>query len=78
MSNVESRRVISKRRSTVGFDTTSARLPCWRVTRRSALSSTLRPVESMNSTSVMSITTPVLPVAIASFSRSENSGAVET
>ncbi len=49
-SNVESSLVISNSRRTVGLETTSAMRPCARVTRRSPLSSTLRPVESMNST----------------------------
>src|SRR4051812_47726358 len=78
MSNVESRRVISNRRSTVGLATTSESLPSARVTRRRPLSSTLSPVESMNSTPDMSITTPVVPAAIASLRRWLNSGAVVT
>src|SRR6478672_10862985 len=67
MSNVESSLVISKSRSTVGFAHASTIAPRTRVTRRSPLSSTLRPVESMKSTPVRSRITPVLPPAIASF-----------
>ena len=65
MSNVVSRRVISNSRRTVGFVHTMAMRPRWRVTRRRPLSSTLSPVESMNSTPVRSSTTAVLPRAMA-------------
>src|SRR3954454_6034436 len=78
MSKVESSRVTSKRRSTVGLETTSAMRPWERVTRRRPLSSTLRPVESMNSTPERSITTPCAPEAIASLRRALKSGAVVT
>src|SRR3954468_16722911 len=78
MSNVESSRVISKSRRTVGLETTSESLPSDRVTRRRPLSRTLRPVESINSTPDMSMTTPVVPAAIASLRRWLNSGAVVT
>ena len=74
MSNVVSRRVISNSRSTVGLVHTSAIRPPRRVTRRSPLSRTLRPVESMNDTSVRSRTTDVLPWPIASLRRLLNSG----
>src|SRR5689334_20802923 len=76
MSKVESSFVISNRRRTVGLAHARTIEPRTRVTRRSPLSRTLRPVESMNSTPVRSRITPVLPPAIAAFSRSENSGAV--
>ena len=78
MSNVESRRVISNRRRTVGLVATSAMRPCWRVTRRRPLSSTDRPVESMKSTSERSSTTAGASSWIASLSSSLNRGAVET
>src|SRR4051794_1408419 len=78
MSKVESSRVISNSRMTVGLETTSDSRPSARVTRRRPLSSTLRPVESMNSTPLMSITTPVVPAAMASLRRWLNSGAVVT
>ena len=78
MSKVASRRVISNRRSTVGLVHTSAMRPRWRVTRRSPLSSTDRPVESMNSTALRSSTTAVLPRLTASSSRTLKRGAVET
>src|SRR3954469_5054715 len=78
MSNVVSRRVISNSRSTVGFEQTRTIRPRWRVTRRSPLSRTLRPVESMNSVGVRSSTRPVLPRAIAASRRRLNSGAVLT
>src|SRR3954454_5694849 len=69
MSKVESSRVTSKRRSTVGFEMTNAMRPCARVTRRRPLSSTLRPVESMNSTPERSIATACAPESIASLRR---------
>src|SRR3954452_4779321 len=78
MSDGESSRVISNSRMTVGLETTSDSRPSARVTRRRPLSRTLRPVESMNSTPLMSITTPVVPAAIASLRRWLNSGAVVT
>src|SRR3954449_11084251 len=78
MSNVVSRRVISNSRSTVGFEQTRTIRPRWRVTRRSPLSRTLKPVESMNSVGVRSSTRPVLPRAIAASRRRLNSGAVLT
>ena len=65
MSKVASRRVISNRRRTVGFVQTSAMRPRWRVTRRSPLSRTDSPVESMNSTALRSSTTAVLPRPMA-------------
>jgi hypothetical protein len=52
--------------------------PPRRVTLRRPLRRTVRPVESMNSTSVRSRTTADASVAIASSSRVANSGAVET
>src|SRR4051794_21638752 len=78
MSKVESRRVISNRRNTVGLVHTSTSAPLRRVSRRSPLSRTLRPVESMNSTRVKSSTSAVLPSAIAALRRSEKRGAVLT
>src|SRR4051812_12513711 len=78
MSNVESSLVISNRRSTVGFVHTSASAPPARVSRRSALSSTLRPVESMNMTPVRSSTSAVRPLASESASSPLKSGAVLT
>src|SRR3954470_17606778 len=78
MSKVESRRVISNRRRTVGLVQTSTSEPWRRVRRRSPLSRTLSPVESMNSTREKSSTSAVLPSAMAAFSRSEKRGAVLT
>src|SRR4051794_6124913 len=78
MSNVESKRVISNSRRTVGLLHTSAIRPPARVMRRSALSSTLNPVESMNSTALMSITIRVRPAVIDAVNSVVNSGAVET
>src|SRR4051812_34192339 len=78
MSKVESRRVISKSRNTVGFVHTSTSDPLRRVSRRRPLSRTLSPVESMNSTREKSRMSAVLPSAIAALSRSEKRGAVLT
>src|SRR5205807_1141817 len=57
---------------------TSTSEPLRRVSRRSPLSSTLSPVESMNSTRVKSRTSCVLPSAMAALRRSEKRGAVLT
>src|SRR3954452_9420100 len=78
MAKVESSLVISKRRRTVGLEHTSAIAPPARVSRRSAFSSTLRPVESMNITSVRSSTSAMRPAASDAASTPENSGAVLT
>ena len=78
MSNVESSRVISKRRRTVGLEIASARRPPRRVTLRRPVRRTLRPVESMNSTSVRSRTIAIASWEIASSRRCANSCAVLT